>query len=160
MLKKVRRNQAQTIRVFRETHGYGPWQCPECPDLVRGLGRGRGMVHHIDHDGTNDIGSNLVAMHEGCHVRHHHAGKVGNRLGAVVTPEVRARISASLKGRPAAHGYTPEIIEKMAAARRGKPHIEPRHTCSCGLVTTAGPLARHIKATGHTKLETQSVIDA
>jgi hypothetical protein len=145
----VARNSERTRRAYEAFNGPAPWSCTYCGDPVEGVGHGVGHIHHIDEDPDNDTKDNLEAMHPVCHKRHHRQGKPGNRKGATVTPEVRARISAALKGRPAAHGYTPEVIEKMAAARRGKPHVEAQLTCECGKQCHAGPMKRHQSASGH-----------
>lgn len=52
-------------------------------------------------------------------------------------------------GIPAAHGYTAEVRAKISAAQLGKPHPQRKEECSCGRITTPGPLVRHMAATGH-----------
>jgi hypothetical protein len=40
---------------------------------------------------------------------------------------------------------------KISAALTGRPHDERmRHICECGLITRAGPMKRHLNASGHT----------
>jgi hypothetical protein len=134
----------------------GPWPCGYCGDAVIKMGRNMGHVHHMDMNPWNNVPSNLQAMHEPCHSWHHRKGKPGNRKGAKLSDEVRAQMSASHKGKPAAHGYTPEVLKKIADAKRGQPHHEKlRHVCECGKVTNAGPMKRHQNSTGHSTTATQ-----
>lgn len=128
--------------------GDGPWACTYCGELVvkLGLGARDGQVHHRVYDNERE---SLDVLHHDCHVKLHRAGKPGNRLGVPHSDETRRRISATLKGRPAGHGYTPEVMAKIAAARRGKPHVEPQRVCECGKACHADPMRRHTNASGH-----------
>jgi len=114
-------------RTFLREHGAGPWPCAYCGESVTALGRDTGVVHHVDEDRSNNCISNLEVMHPACHKRHHNVGK------------------------PARHGYTPDIIEKMAAARRGRPHVEAMWACDeCHIRCHKCSMTRHTNASGHT----------
>jgi hypothetical protein len=63
---------------------YKCWYCGELLD--RGIGRAY-AIHHIDHDKTNNIESNLVAMHYGCHTIMHN--KEFSRQGGKKTKTYR-----------------------------------------------------------------------
>lgn len=56
--------------IFRAHHGDGPWSCYFCNKPVIKL-----VVHHKDHDRTNDAIDNLVASHKKCHNDHHGMGE-------------------------------------------------------------------------------------
>jgi hypothetical protein len=63
----------------------------------------------------------------------------------------RHRVTLGLTGPglPARHGYTAEVRANQSRAQTGKPHPQYRQQCSCGLVTTPGPMRMHTKATEH-----------
>ncbi len=108
----------------------------------------------------------------------HRTNLLAALTGHTVSPETRSKISQAKKGKPS-YIRTPETLAKQSAAFKGKPltaetraklsavsigsirtpehrsHIAaswrpaaPR-TCECGMVTTPGPMGRHLKATGH-----------
>lgn len=151
--------------VFLRAYGTGPWPCGHCGDLVEAIdGRvDSDVVHHIDHDRTNNDPSNLVAMHRTCHATHHHAA-------VEKSPEHRRRISEALNGRQLSEAHKESIAaaakhrapisdetkEKMRRSalgkslseshkeklRRPKSNKVPCHVC--GRIMCAGWLARHI----------------
>jgi hypothetical protein len=121
------------------------------------------VIHHLDENPWNNDPSNLVAMHNPCHMRHHHLGKPmppftderRERVRAVQTQvmasvENRQRISDALRGKK----LTDEHRKNISEAQRGKPHYERRWHCGdCDRVTTARGLDLHQKWTGHTGKE-------
>jgi hypothetical protein len=146
-----RRNHGRAKRTFLKVNSKGPWICAYCTDVVTELGlkTQQGVIHHVDEDPTNDVPTNLVVMHNICHIRHHKADKLGNRKGATVSQDVRERISKSLKGRPAAHGYTDDVRRKIGDVHRGRPHPQRKLLCECGKSCHAGPMKMHTRAQGH-----------
>lgn len=119
-------------RAYLKAHGSGPWPCAYCGEPIHELGRDhpQGVVHHVDEDRTNNGLDNLQVMHASCHKRHHN------------------------KGKPAAHGYTPEVLRKMME-NRGVRRPERKFRCECGLETHAGPMKRHTNKTNHQVEEKQ-----
>jgi hypothetical protein len=74
-------------------------------------------VHHKNENRSDNHIDNLVLLSAGAHCAEHATGrKHPNRVGRQWTLEERAKLSASLTGRP----KSPESIEKMRAAKRGK----------------------------------------
>ena len=70
---------------FLASNGFGPWPCFRCGILIHFLEVF--VVHHLDHDPTNNAQENLVAGHHACHIGHHasvrgmsteHARKIGD----------------------------------------------------------------------------------
>lgn len=80
--------------VFFAHNGPGPYVCFDCGQEVT---FDEVLVHHKDHDDTNDDPCNLVAAHDGCHTSHHMRGwnkdpeKVRS-VGAAVAKSNRARV--------------------------------------------------------------------
>jgi len=81
-------------RIFVRHHGRtGPFRCAFCRRVVWLLdGTGRGVVHHRDHDHSNDAVENLAPAHRKCHGKHHHRNRQ-------FTAEHRANISAALRAK-------------------------------------------------------------
>jgi hypothetical protein len=77
-------------RVYWALIGEPPWECPSCQRPVVCIGQSTwdGNVHHKDGNAWNNEPTNLVVMHTICHQHVHEK-----------TAEIRARISATLKGR-------------------------------------------------------------
>lgn len=71
----VRERQANSGNAYRMAFftaaGAGPWPCFFCDEPV---GR-EVVVHHVDHNRTNNDVSNLVPAHEGCHTSYHVAAR-------------------------------------------------------------------------------------
>lgn len=145
--------QAVAYRTFTEINGDPPWTCGYCGEDVLALTMGQGCVHHVDEDRSNNDPSNLIAMHTACHVRHHRKDKVGNRRGAKLTSAQVRRMSDRQKGRKLPWLHNDEVRRKIADSKRGKPHVEPKLTCSCGKMCNAGPMKRHLTASGHELVE-------
>ena len=153
-----RRKPALYKALFIENFGPGPWQCDfNCGQLVTALKQGKeydgGHVHHLDEDFTNNDPANLGVMHPICHSRHHRGGKPGNQLGAKLSTETRAKMSAYWSGRKRAPRPA-EMYKRAAEKRRGQPHVEMKYKCDgCDRVLMAGPMKRHQDASGHTGRE-------
>jgi hypothetical protein len=113
-------NKEMTHReVFFAANGFGPWSCYDCGELVS---RGELHVHHVDEDRGNDDPQNLVAMHNGCHMRLTHTGHL-------LTPEHRAKISSANRGRR----WMPEQKAKFSQSLReayiaGRWHVALHNT--------------------------------
>jgi hypothetical protein len=83
-------NSKMTHReIFFAVNGLGPWLCYGCGSTVE---RGDLHVHHVDGDRCNDEIFNLVAMHNGCHMKMTNSGRT-------LTLEHRTKISAANRGR-------------------------------------------------------------
>jgi hypothetical protein len=100
-------------RVFVEAHGPWPHTCVFCGEEVdlggAWLSSSYAIVHHVDGDRSNNAAENLAPAHHGCHLSHHHTGKV-------MSAEARAKIGAWQKGRP----KSPAQRAKMSAAQLGR----------------------------------------
>jgi hypothetical protein len=111
-------------KIFRDVNGNGPWPCyyGPCDRLVE---PDELHIHHIDENPANNAPENLASMHRPCHLRLH-------LIGSTRPP------------------YSDESRQKMREAKLGKPHVERRVKCGdCDLVTMAGPLISHQRATSH-----------
>lgn len=110
-----------------------PWPCEFCTepvwfsvDEVRITGKRALFVHHLDGDHSNDVLANLAPAHSGCHARHHHTGR---RKGIPISAAQRAKISATMKGRPgppksATHRERIAASVKASHKRTSRPHKE------------------------------------
>lgn len=58
------------------------------------------LVHHRNEDRADNRLRNLKLMTRAAHTRLHHAGKISPMRGKKYGPEVGAKISAALKGKP------------------------------------------------------------
>lgn len=106
--------------IFFAYNGPGPYECKFCSkdvlapweaDKVGITLRSSASlhVHHVDGDCTNNDPSNLVAVHSGCHTRHHMTGQT-------VTEAQRKARSENLKGRV----FSLEHRRRISAAKKGK----------------------------------------
>lgn len=77
----MRRHHAYR-KFFLEINGPGPWPCYGCGKPATA---DRFVVHHVDDDFTNNTKRNLKPMHDGCHARLHHKGRIN-------TPESREKM--------------------------------------------------------------------
>jgi hypothetical protein len=152
-----------------------PQPCHWCHHPVERLGRrqGDGIIHHRDHDRSNNSLANLVIGHTECHVRHHmltmkpetKAKIAAARLGRTHSPATRAKISVAKKGKPLSAAtragalayhtgsrHTTEHKAKIGAAlkgrKRGPYNLKPMESCLvCGREFRS--LTRHRNRTGH-----------
>ncbi len=104
-------------RLFRKLYPLPPWPCNFCSgDITDGCGRhGQALaVHHWDEDHNNNDPSNLVAVHIGCHSRHHQEGRER-------TLEERVNQSIKMMGNKHLLGYrhNSEAIAKISRAGIG-----------------------------------------
>lgn len=143
-------------RVFLEHYGPPPWVCDYCGELIAQLGkRSRdGAIHHRDEDKLNNDPRNLAIMHFGCHRRHHMMGTTQSvetrrkiaqsNLGHSVSSHTRAQVAKANRGNTYCVGRqaSPETRRKLANMGKLK-------TCECGLVTSPGSMAGHVRASGH-----------
>jgi DNA-directed RNA polymerase subunit RPC12/RpoP len=107
-------------RIYWALIGEPPWECHFCqgPVLCIGQKTWDGNVHHKDNDAWNNDLENIVVAHVICHQRHHEK-----------TDEIRAKISATLKGRSSptkGMKFSDEVNKKkgrsgVANAQYGKP---------------------------------------
>lgn len=151
-MRKAQRHR----EVFLENNGPGPWPCYGCGELVLPE---KLIVHHKDHDHSNNDPHNLASMHPGCHATLHSLGRIHSdeakaKIGAATsrrrhTPETRAKMSATRRGRP--WPKSEAHIEAVRAAQLGKPKHHKRHQCGCcSLVSTGAGLNSHQRTSGHT----------
>lgn len=81
------------------------------------------VVHHLDHDVTNNDITNLAAAHNACHNSHHHKGKR-------ISDAQREKLSDALTGRTLSKSH----INALTA----------QHTCDdCGYESTRTWITRH-----------------
>lgn len=64
------RFQRHYQKVFIQTNGQGPWLCDYCNQEVENE-ESVLVIHHRDHNKTNNEPSNLGPMHRACHIKHH-----------------------------------------------------------------------------------------
>lgn len=80
-------------RLYREIffahNGPGPYICKECEGEVTFF---EVLVHHEDHDRSNNNLENLVPNHRGCHTIHHSTGR---GLGKKASEETKAKMRES-----------------------------------------------------------------
>lgn len=126
--------------VFFAAHGFGPYACHFCDELVEFE---RVLVHHLDHDRSNNAPANLAAAHGPCHTSHHSRGRVPSA-------QQRRRNSDAHRGRS-----TSDETRALIAAGQARAHAEGRaatslvdfnqrrETCVCGLETNVAGLRRH-----------------
>jgi hypothetical protein len=150
-------------QIFFSERGEFPHPCFFCEDEVTAYGLGVGVIHHIDEDRTNNSVENLAAAHHSCHVAHHMPSSEMRRIGAIGrangggeyarTPEIRAKIAASLLGRTATDEHRAAISAggktawKNGRAPGGlpkgfKPTKSPCPVCSRPI--TASNMSRHV----------------
>lgn len=136
---EFRRRQKHYRRTFLAAYGPFPHPCHFCGEEVDGhtapLDGMAAVIHHLDHDETNDALENLAPAHHGCHMRYHQTEKwrspeyratIGPKLSAALTamyaanggrsPETKAKLAAANEGKR----HSPESRAKMSAARKGK----------------------------------------
>lgn len=109
-------------RIYWALIGEAPWECPSCqrPVLCIGQNTWDGNVHHKDSNAWNNHPSNLVVMHTICHQRIHEK-----------TNEIKAKISAALKGRPSptkGMTFSPEVNAKKSRPGDQNPMHGQHHT--------------------------------
>ena len=87
-------------RLYREIffahNGPGPYSCVECDTEV---GFFDVLVHHDDHDRSNNTIENLMPSHRGCHTKHH---SIGRGVGTKDSEETKRKKSEAQKKRWAA----------------------------------------------------------
>jgi len=104
--------------VFAEAHGAGPHDCYFCTRVIEGTL----VIHHLDHNPTNDEPWNLAPSHLGCHVSYHlHcAWSLGRRVrpenfvhDVPHTDEAKRKMSASQR----AAGNAPSMEARSAGGK-------------------------------------------
>lgn len=141
--------------VFEAVYGPPPHLCAFCGEWFFQWGRGSdgGTIHHRDGDHTNNDPANLAPAHMGCHVSHHLKGQVPYER----TPEIRAKVSASLTGKTQSAETRAKRGESLrrayAEGRRtappGRPKgtIQPKVQCpECPRMISVSNLTRHVRA--------------
>lgn len=76
--------------------------------------------------------------------------RVKGSTKAPCAEETKEKISQSLQGHPV--GQTTKRKQSIIAIQTGRSPSMDIVECECGLITKVGPLARHIKATGHQQI--------
>ena len=80
-------------RKFREIffafNGPGPYKCYDCEKEVVFW---EVLIHHENHDHSDNRLENLVPSHRGCHTRHHSTGR---GVGKQVSEETREKMRVS-----------------------------------------------------------------
>lgn len=113
----VNRSVNEYRAIFLKEYGYGPHACYFCAMRMPWVE----VVHHKDHDHSNNDPANLAAAHAGCHANYHKGVDPTGWTGS-------ARTSVTTK-------FT-----------RRKPMLKCK---TCDLTTTPGWLRRHAETTGH-----------
>lgn len=105
----AKRRRTKYREVFFAHNGPGPYPCAFCESVVDFEGV---VIHHDDHDHTNDEPGNLVPCHQDCHTRHHFKYNW-------TEPEFRKKMQASpTRGHHTPH--TEEAKAKMGLANIGR----------------------------------------
>lgn len=166
--------QNRTYReIFFAINGIGPYTCVFCN---RSVSFEQVHIHHVDHDRTNNDGSNLQPSHPRCHNRYHKGGTTHRaEVKERIRQSVRAHVSSLSPEERKKYGstvwvgrkHTEETRRKISAARSGKPGtprsqelrdrqrawaLAAKQFCpqdGCDVYSPPGGLARHRKATGH-----------
>ena len=141
-----RAEQTRNVLFFASISPPQPWACAFCLEDVafqrerpgRGATKDSPVLHHIDGDHDNNDLANWTWAHNGCYVRHH-------MTGAIVSPEKREKISASLTGRVRGSLDKANISKGSQEFQR-----VTRDTCDdCGKVSTPQGIGTHQKWSGH-----------
>jgi len=122
-----RRRRTKYREIFFANNGPGPYTCSFCekPAIFDEV-----IVHHQDHDETNNDLTNLKACHRICHNSHHFKdlwSEKSDELLASKTRGHRVPHSEETKRRMSAENKTkgyrpkPEAIAKAAEVNRGTP---------------------------------------
>lgn len=109
---KIKRFRAYH-RAFQTAYGEQPWWCLRCGEEAE-------VIHHVDHDRTNNEIENLQSLCSNCH-RFVHRGQVrppatgqniaASKRGKPRSEDTKRKLSEALKGKPAT---------KSAESRRGR----------------------------------------
>lgn len=161
------------MRVFIDHNGLGPHRCHFCDVVMSKIE----VVHHLDHDHSNNDPTNLTAAHDACHSSYHgsHPSRGGNGPHQRVMSPRRTitkkweRVKPLLKcddcdlettpGWLKRHGeiMSHTVSEYVRWHQRSVDERDARlaatksgaKTCECGLVTSAHGMAVHRRASGH-----------
>jgi hypothetical protein len=109
------------VSLFRKNNP-SPWNCYFCGEEVIAL-----LVHHVDHDHSNNDLGNLVAAHKKCHDQHHQSGRVvtwGHKISAIRKRQWAEGVYANK--RPPVEHHSEETKDKISKAKRGVPASEER----------------------------------
>jgi deoxycytidylate deaminase len=106
-------------RIFQDAYGLGPHECYFCRVIMPRAE----VIHHKDHDHSNDAPDNLAAAHAGCHSAYHMASNPEKQSFA---PKPRVTITNNWTQR--------------------KPYLKCK---TCGISVTPGWLKAHASKTGH-----------
>lgn len=146
-------------RIFLEHYGDLPHPCAYEPcgqavtELTRpgqgwGVSADHGVIHHVDENPENNDPNNLQIMHHSCHRKHH---TIGKPAAHGYTQEVRDKISATLTGRR----HPDDMKAKISATMKGRAPAnigelaKARSRCECGMISSRGAIASHAKRKGH-----------
>lgn len=169
----VRAGESSGYRaIYMREYGYGPHPCHFC-DVPMPWPE---AIHHLDGDHSNNAVDNLTASHSSCHANYHKAvnpvGWIGGprytitgnftrrkpklacrTCGLETTPGWLKRHALELGHDGSAYDEwresTDREIELGKADRKIESEARQRRRCECGLVTKAGPMAKHLRSTKH-----------
>jgi len=122
-----RRRRTQYREIFFANNGPGPYKCFFCKDEVVFA---EVIVHHEDHDETNNDLTNLKPCHRLCHNGHHFKNLWKTDRETLLSSDTRGHhtphteeTKRSLSEKHKENGYRPseEAIAKAAEVNRGKP---------------------------------------
>jgi hypothetical protein len=88
-------HDAEYHRVYFAAYGAGPWSCARCrlPVFAIGRDRGKGNIHHKNHDHDDNRLENLEMLHHECHTMEHRLGRPSPLRHRPHTDEHRRHIS-------------------------------------------------------------------
>jgi hypothetical protein len=124
-------------RVFLAAHGPFPHDCCFCGEQVEPWSGHDGrspVVHHVDGDHFNNVLENLASAHAGCHTGHH-------KTGMTFTPEALEKMAAAKRGTP----LTPQHCANVSAALKGRPK-SPEHVEKVRQALVGRPLSPEHRA--------------
>lgn len=125
-----RRRRSRYREMFFATNGIGPYECFFCNEEVE---FSLVVIHHVDHDHTNNSIDNLAASHRKCHNGHHFALLWQERKEDLLSSPTRghrtphseeAKRKMSKAHKEAGHRPSDAAIAKAAEINTGKKKSE------------------------------------
>lgn len=108
------RKQTVYRELWLEHNPPRPWPCIYCDRPI--TKKDKWVVHHTNHDMTDNRVRNLRVMHAGCHSRHHNKGAKREPF----TAEHRANLSKAMMGKGKGRKHSETAKRKMSAGQKAR----------------------------------------